>query len=154
MNALDPGPAALEAALRYAITPVVLVSAVGLLLLTLANRLGRAIDRSRELARAADQAGPDERPAFDEQLGVVVRRARWLREAVVLAALSLLLSCAMILLMLVQALSGWPMGGLIVAAFGLDALALMGSLVFFVRELLDAVSALEIEVARRSDALS
>ncbi len=154
MNSLDPGSAALDAVLRYSITPVVLVSAVGLILLTLTNRLGRAIDRSRELARAAGGAGPDARPALQDQLGVVLRRARWLQYSIVLAAGSLLLSCGMIFLMFLQVLAGWPVGGAIVAAFGLDALALIGSLGYFVRELLDAVAALEIEVGRRAGPLS
>ena len=35
--------------LRDAIGPVILISGVGLLLLTMTNRLGRAIDRSRQL---------------------------------------------------------------------------------------------------------
>ena len=36
--------------LQVAIGPVILISGVGLLLLTMTNRLGRAIDRSRSLA--------------------------------------------------------------------------------------------------------
>jgi hypothetical protein len=36
--------------LQVAIGPVILVSGVGLLLLSMTNRFGRVIDRSRELA--------------------------------------------------------------------------------------------------------
>ncbi len=35
--------------LQVAIGPVILISGVGLLLLTMTNRLGRAIDRARQL---------------------------------------------------------------------------------------------------------
>src|SRR5688572_19515401 len=37
--------------LQVAIGPVILISGVGLLLLTMTNRLGRAIDRARSLVR-------------------------------------------------------------------------------------------------------
>ena len=37
--------------LQVAIGPVILISGVGLLLLTMTNRLGRAIDRARQMTR-------------------------------------------------------------------------------------------------------
>ena len=37
--------------LQACITPVALISGVGLLLLTITNRLGRTIDRTRQLVR-------------------------------------------------------------------------------------------------------
>ena len=39
--------------LQVSIGPVILISGVGLLLLTMTNRLGRAIDRARQLARTS-----------------------------------------------------------------------------------------------------
>ncbi|MDR1968151.1 MAG: DUF2721 domain-containing protein, partial [Burkholderiaceae bacterium] len=45
--------------LQVAIGPVILISGIGMLLLTLSNRFGRAVDRSRVLGRElreSDQA--------------------------------------------------------------------------------------------------
>jgi len=47
--------------LQVAIGPVILISGVGLLLLTLSNRFGRAVDRSRLLVREMRQAEAPER---------------------------------------------------------------------------------------------
>jgi len=145
------GNESLARVLQFSISPVVLISAVGLILLTLTNRFGRAIDRSRELARALDAAEPAARAAYQEQLRVVVRRARWLQNSIMLVAASLILSCLMIFLLFLKILAGWRVGGVIVAAFGLDVLALIGALVYFVLDLLYAVAALEIEVGGRLD---
>ena len=43
--------------LQTAISPVILISGVGLLLLTMTNRLGRTIDRSRGLSDETEKAG-------------------------------------------------------------------------------------------------
>jgi hypothetical protein len=48
-------------ALQLAVSPVILISAYSLLLLSMTNRLGRAIDRARGLAR-------DESPGKEEQI--------------------------------------------------------------------------------------
>ena len=47
--------------LRDAIGPVILISGVGLLLLTMTNRLGRAIDRARQLKRELPERTGHER---------------------------------------------------------------------------------------------
>lgn len=148
------GNEALARILQFAVTPVVLISAVGLMLLTLTNRFGRAIDRSRDLGRMIDKAEPAARAAYQEQLRIVLRRAHWLQNSIVLVALSLFLSCLIIFMMFLKILEGWPMSGAIIAAFGLDILALIGSVVYFTLDLVHAVKALEIEVGRHLDANS
>ena len=47
--------------LQTAIGPVILVSGVGLLILSMTNRLGRAIDRARIFGGQLDRVGPDAR---------------------------------------------------------------------------------------------
>src|SRR3954468_22462709 len=73
--------------LQVAIGPVILVSGVGLLLLSMTNRLGRCIDRSRLLAEALRKADAQDRSRFVSQLKVLSRRARLVRLAIILAAL-------------------------------------------------------------------
>ena len=134
--------------LQYSISPVVLISAVGLMLLTLTNRFGRAIDRCRDLGRTIDKTPAADRGPYQDQLRIVARRARWLQYSIVLVVASLILSCLMIFLMFLKILAGWPIGWAIIAAFGLNVLCLIGSLSFFVLDLFFAVEALEIEVNR------
>jgi hypothetical protein len=148
MELLDGGSESVARVLQYSISPVVLISAVGLMLLTLTNRFARAIDRSRDLGRAVEKAEPAARGPYQEQLRIVLRRAHWLQNSIVLVVVSLILSCLMIFLMFLKILAGWPVGGAIIAAFGLNVLALIGSLVYFTLDLFFAVEALEIEVSR------
>ena len=144
----DGGKESVARILQFSISPVVLVSAVGLLLLTLTNRFGRAIDRSRDLGRTLDKTEASMRAPYQEQLRIVLRRARWLQNSIVLVVTSLILSCLMIFQMFLEIIAGWPMGGAITITFALDVLALIGSLVYFVLDLFFAVKALEIEVSR------
>ena len=84
--------------LQVAIGPVILISGVGLLLLTMTNRLGRAIDRARQLAR--EVTSPDaNRTQVAEQVVTIYRRARVLRLTIALAALSVLLTAFLIIVL-------------------------------------------------------
>ena len=151
MDITDGGNESVARILQFSISPVVLISAVGLMLLTLTNRFGRAIDRSRELGRTIDKAEPSARGPYQEQLRIVLRRAHWLQNSIVLVAASLFLSCMIIFLMFLKILAGWPVGAAIIVIFGLDVLALIGSVVYFTLDLCFAVEALEIEVGRHLD---
>jgi hypothetical protein len=48
--------------IQLAIGPVILVSGVGLLLLSMTNRFGRVIDRSRQLSEAVRQSNSEAGP--------------------------------------------------------------------------------------------
>ena len=65
--------------LQVAIGPVILISGVGLLLLTMTNRLGRAIDRARQLAGELQKPANQNREHMLEQVAIIYRRARLLR---------------------------------------------------------------------------
>ena len=60
--------------LQVAIGPVILISGVGLLLLTMTNRLGRCIDRARQLAQQLPLAGASQREQILAQVGIIYRR--------------------------------------------------------------------------------
>jgi hypothetical protein len=151
MELTDGGSESVARILQFSISPVVLISAVGLMLLTLTNRFGRAIDRSRALGREIDEAEAGARGPYQEQLRIVVRRAEWLQYSIVLVAASLFLSCLIIFLMFLKILGGWPVGGGIIVCFGLDILALIGSVSYFTLDLFYSVEALKIEVGRHLD---
>ena len=62
--------------LQVAIGPVILISGVGLLLLTLTNRFGRAVDRSRHRAKELREGGVVEsKGRISEQINILYRRA-------------------------------------------------------------------------------
>ncbi len=80
------------------ISPVVLISGVGLLLLSLTNRLGRVIDRSRILVKELDNnKGNSEIKKI--QISVLYKRSRILRTSITFISFSILFSSLMILLL-------------------------------------------------------
>ncbi len=110
--------------LQTAIGPVILISGIGLLLLTMTNRLGRAIDRARQLARELDKlTGPDRDPILT-QVVIIYRRARLLRLTIALAGLSVLLAALLIIVLFLTALLHWDQG----LPVSLIFIACMGSL--------------------------
>src|SRR5260221_14732219 len=75
---------------QASISPVALVSGVGLLILSQTNRFGRVIDRLRELARERQAGREDSR--LEMQISIFYLRARLLRAAISFAVGSVLLA--------------------------------------------------------------
>jgi hypothetical protein len=90
--------------LTIAIGPVILISGVGLLLLSMTNRLGRTIDRVHVLLRERSGKEDDNRLIHDAQLNILWRRALILRSAIILAALSALFAAILIIVLFVSVL--------------------------------------------------
>lgn len=74
--------------MQASIAPVTLISGVGLLILSMTNRYGRAIDRSRELLRILEKATGGPTSEFSKnhhltrQIRMLYSRARLLRLAI------------------------------------------------------------------------
>jgi hypothetical protein len=140
------GPDELLHVLQFAISPAVLVTAVGLLLGPATVRLGRAIDRCRSLGRELETAQAN-RAGKLEQLRIVHERAHMLRRCIACYAGSLFLSCLIVLLLFLKVLFGWGIGAAVVVAFGLNVLALMAGAALFLLDIAVGLRALDIEVA-------
>jgi hypothetical protein len=132
--------------LQVAIGPVILISGVGLLLLTLTNRYGRTIDRSRQLGRELrDLAGTDcER--VEGQIEILYRRARLLRLSILLAGVSVLLVSLLITVLFVTALLRLEAGLMISLLFIACLVALSASLVAFIRDINLSLGALKLDI--------
>src|SRR5438045_5039336 len=87
--------------LQVAIGPVILISGVGLLLLTLTNRFGRAVDRSRQLGREMREVTQAERQRLAGQVQILFRRAQVIRLSIIMAATSVLLASVLIIVIFV-----------------------------------------------------
>ncbi len=132
--------------LQMAVGPVILISGVGLLLLTLSNRFGRAVDRSRQLAREMRGVGEEEQRKLAGQVEVLYRRARMIRVSITMAATSVLFAAVMIIALFLAALmkieAGLVISLLFVACLG----ALIVSLAAFMREIHLSLNALKVEL--------
>jgi hypothetical protein len=132
--------------LQVAIGPVILISGVGLLLLTLTNRFGRAVDRSRTLGRELQQVGPEERRRLAGQVEILYCRAEVIRLSIILAALSVLLAAVLIIVLFVTALARLEGGFMIVVLFICCLVSLILSLAAFIRDIQLSLHALRLEL--------
>jgi len=132
--------------LQVAIGPVILISGVGLLLLTMTNRLGRAIDRARLLKAELSERGDEEHEQVLAQLAIIYRRARVIRLTIILAALSVLLAAALIIVLFVTALLHFEQGLFVISIFIACMASLFASLVTFIYEINLSLHALKLEL--------
>lgn len=136
--------------IQTAVTPVILISGVGALMLTLTNRMGRIVDRTRSLAgqmRSGDGPG-EERAHLDSQLAIMWRRAKLVRVAVTLAGLSMLLSCVLVMGIFADAVFGGALARVLVVVFVASVLCLIAALTAFLRDIWMSLWALRLEVDR------
>ncbi|MFN7950520.1 MAG: DUF2721 domain-containing protein [bacterium] len=132
--------------LQFAVGPVILISGVGLLLLSMTNRFGRVIDRARELTRQLRVAESSHRASVVAQLRILMRRARLVRAAIALAGLSVLLAATLVIVLFVSAVFDFQLAQPIAGLFVCCMLALIGSLGFFMSDINLSLRALVLEV--------
>jgi hypothetical protein len=132
--------------LQVAIGPVILISGVGLLLLTMTNRLGRAIDRARQLCRDLPNSSGENRAQTLTQIAIIYRRAQVIRLSIALAGFCALLVPALIIILFVGVLLDWQAGVSVVLIFIVSMASLFGSLVMFLYDINLALNALRLEL--------
>jgi Protein of unknown function (DUF2721) len=132
--------------LRDAVGPVILISGVGLLLLTMTNRLGRCIDRARQLQNELAAESGAMRAATQAQVDIIYRRAKIIRLAIVLAVSSALLAAFLVMTLFLAAWLGWqpawPAGVIFTACLG----SLCASLLAFMVDINLSLKALKLEL--------
>jgi hypothetical protein len=134
--------------LQVAIGPVILISGVGLLLLTLSNRFGRAVDRSRQLGRELRDAPEEQRTGLARQVEILYIRARVIRLSIIMAASSVLLAAVLIFVLFLTALLKLEVGLAITLLFAACLIALIVSLAAFIRDIQLSPKALKLELGR------
>jgi hypothetical protein len=132
--------------LQVAIGPVIVISGVGLLLLSLTNRLGRAVDRSRALGREVREVSEIERQRLKSQIDILYRRARVIRLAIIMGALSVLLVAMLIIVLFLAALNKSEAGFVIILLFICCMATLIVSLLAFIRDIQLSLHALKLEL--------
>ncbi len=128
-------------------TPVILISGMGLLLLTMTNRMGRIIDRTRGYVRELREAtSPKERQKLEIQLELTWRRAKVVRLALTFATTSMLLAAALIVVIFVGTIAHANIGELMLVLFAAAILSVVAALFMFLRDIFMSLAALQLEV--------
>lgn len=134
--------------IQLAISPMILMTGVGGLMLTLTNRMGRIVDRTRSLAEKVRSAAAPERAHFESQLEILWGRAKMIRLAVTFAGTSMLLACLLVVVIFIDASVHREFGVELVVTFLASVLCLIAALVNFLRDIWVSLHALRLEVDR------
>jgi hypothetical protein len=132
--------------LQTAIGPVILISGIGLLLLTMTNRLGRAIDRARSLSAELLTADDAAQSRIERQLDILWSRARTIRLSISLAAISALCAALLVIVLFVTALVAAGYAWLVAGLFAACMASLIASLVVFLHDINQSLAALKLEL--------
>jgi len=134
--------------IQTAVGPVILISGIGLLLLSMTNRFGRVLDRARLLTSDLPAATATKREHLTVQLAILYRRAKIIRLAIILATASLLLAGLLIISLFLAALLQVEAALLVVLCFMLCMASLIASLVVFLLDLQVSLTALRVELTQ------
>ncbi len=126
-------------ALQLAVSPVILISAYGLLLLSMTNRLGRAIDRARQLVR--------EGSAKEEQIAIIARRAVWIRSAIVFTSLALIAAALLVLVLFASVLLPVGIAPAVSVLFIGSLVCLVIGLTYFLVDIFGSLHAMKAELS-------
>jgi len=132
--------------LQTAVGPVILISGVGLLLLSLTNRFGRAVDRTRQILREMRVASGDERKRLAAQVDNLCQRAHLIQLAIIYSTVSLLFAAVLIITLFFTALMKVESAIVIAALFICCLLSLICSLITFIMDIRLSLKALKMEM--------
>jgi len=140
--------------LTESIAPVIVISGVGLLLLSISNRYGRAIDRARVLMRELESGDADsaEIRHLEQQLRHTHQRARLLRGSLVYGSVSIFFVTLSILAIFAEQVFHVAIHFVILSSFALCLISLVISISYSIRDITVSLAALEMEMSAALDA--
>jgi len=134
--------------LQASIAPTVLISGVGLLLLSMVNRLARPIDRIRLLGRELKTASKQEAALLQEQIDILYKRCQLLQKAISLAIASIVCVSLIILLLFSTHIFNLNLSAAVEIICTLGLIFLIGSLICFLWDIQQALHSVKIEINR------
>jgi len=151
VSAFFPQAADVAHLIQVALTPIFLISAIGVTLNVLTSRLARIVDRARamenEVSRPDYQTGGRDLHAA---LSVMARRAGYINAAITLITLSALFIALVVVMLFVNAFAHWDLAAFIAIMFILSMLAFAAALTAFLIEVRIATTTLQIGIEAAS----
>ena len=133
--------------LQACITPVALISGVGLLLLTITNRLGRVVDRVRHLVAELDQPSARREKIKKNEIKILLDRGRLLRNSIAWMLAGMISSCLIIPLLLIMSIYDIDLKVIGQLLFVVSIMSLFVSLLYFFKDVLLSLHAVTLEAS-------
>ncbi len=125
---------------------MILISGLGLLFLTMTNRLGRVIDRSRSLLDDLESYPESYILRINQEVAILWKRARYIRTSILLACMTCIGASWLIIMLFLSALVNLDLPMLLSGIFIFSMLCLSFSLLFFFIDVNMTLSAFKIEM--------
>jgi len=135
--------------LTASIAPVIVISGIGLLLLSITNRYGRAIDRARLLMRELENGDADSAEVrhLEQQMNHTHLRARLLRASMTYSSVSIFFVTLTILALFADQVFQLHLDFVAVPFFALCLISLVISIYYSIRYISVSLAALEMELS-------
>ena len=131
--------------LQSCIAPVALISGIGLLLLTLTNRLGRTIDRTRNLVTDLDNNATKKRNQKETEIRILYRRSNLLKNSIGSIVISIMSSSLIIPVLFFMIFFNYHIKVLGYLFFVVSIVFILISNIYFFLDILISLKALKIE---------
>lgn len=132
--------------LQLSIGPVILISGVGLIILSLTNRFGRITDRTRQLSVEYRNSSGADLVRILAELKILTQRAKVIRSSNIFAVLSVLFVSLIIVSLFWSALYNYNINYLLITLFMLSIISLICAVSLFIYDLELSLKALWIEL--------
>lgn len=133
--------------LQSSISPVVMISGIGLLLLSMTNRFSRPVDSIRRLMQERLHADEQRKTVIDAAVKIFYRRFLLLRMALFLVCSSLGLVSIIVLLLFFSQVFLCDLSLLIELLFVGSLFCLLGSLLYFMFDIRLTLNSLRLEIS-------
>jgi hypothetical protein len=133
--------------LQACITPVAMISGVGLLLLTITNRLGRVVDRTRQLVAELDMPEVKRDKMKMNQIQIFMKRGKYLKYSIAWLLVGMIASCLIIPLLFIMNLTGTDLKAIGYSLLIISIFSLLLSLIYFFNDVLLSLNAVKLEAS-------
>jgi hypothetical protein len=133
--------------LQACITPVAMISGVGLLLLTITNRLGRVVDRIRHLVTELDHPDVKRDKIKVNEIQILSQRGNILKNSIAWMLVGMISSCLIIPLLFIMSLSEAKLILIGHLLFVISMISMFISLVYFFKDVLLSLNAIKLEAS-------
>jgi Protein of unknown function (DUF2721) len=133
--------------LQACITPVALISGVGLLLLTVTNRFGRVVDRTRQLVTELDIPDVKREEMKVNQIHIFLKRGRLLKISIAWLLIGMISSCLIIPLLFIMNLTGTDLKIVGYLLFVVSIFSMLVSFLYFFEDVLLSLNAIKLEAS-------
>ncbi|MBI9079017.1 MAG: DUF2721 domain-containing protein [Pseudodesulfovibrio sp.] len=137
--------------LQASIAPFVLISGIGLLLLSMTNRISRPTEIIRRLLVELQSAQDKDRASLTHQIRHLRKRCALLRTAIFLSILAIVCVSGVTLLLFSSLVFKIRLDFVVEILFGASLINLMVSLLYLMQDIRITLHSLDLEIKRRTD---